>query len=145
MSQCGKLYVGETGKKLRTRESEHKRAIASGNSDHSGISRHVLETGHSIVWHEVKILDYETNGGRRKVKEGFYISRVDRQKSMNILLGWEVYICKYKANCECRRRFTICICFRSAFDIFDITQCFILSERMYEIARLLLHITLPIF
>ena len=50
----------------------------------------MLETGHSIKWDEVKILDYETNWGKRKVKEGFYISRVDRHNSINILPGWEV-------------------------------------------------------
>ena len=42
------------------------------------------------MWDEVQVLDYETNWGKRKVKEGFYISRVDRQNSMNILPGWEV-------------------------------------------------------
>ena len=42
------------------------------------------------MWDEVKVLDYETNWGKRNVKEGFYISRVDRQNSMNILPGWEV-------------------------------------------------------
>ena len=85
-----KIYVGETGRKLRTRESEHKIAIANWNSDHSGISRHVLETGHTILWDEVKILDYELNWGIRKIKEGFYISRLDSDKSMNILPGWEI-------------------------------------------------------
>ena len=56
--QCGKLCVGETGRKLKTREAEHRRAIAQGNGDHSGISRHVVETGHDIMWDDIKILDY---------------------------------------------------------------------------------------
>ena len=71
-------------------EAEHRQAIAQRNRDHSGISRHVVETGHDIMWDDVKILDYERNWSKRKVKEGFYISRVNRQRSINILPGWEV-------------------------------------------------------
>ena len=32
---------------------DHRRAIAKGNQDHSGISKHVLETGHEILWDEI--------------------------------------------------------------------------------------------
>ena len=50
---------GETGRTLRTREMDHRRAIAKGNQDHSGISKHVLETGHEILWDEVRIACHE--------------------------------------------------------------------------------------
>ena len=44
---CDKVYIGETGRSIKTRESEHKRAIRNGDDNHSGISKHVLETGHT--------------------------------------------------------------------------------------------------
>ena len=88
--QCGMVYVGETGRTLRTREMDHRRAIAKGNQDHSGISKHVLETGHEILWDEVRIACHERNWRKRKVKEGYYISKVPRGKCMNVLPGWQV-------------------------------------------------------
>ena len=67
--QCGMVYVGETGRTLITREMDHRRAIAKGNQDHSGISKHVLETGHEILWDEVRIACHERNWRKRKIKE----------------------------------------------------------------------------
>ena len=44
------MYVGETGRSIKAREMEHKRAIKNLDENHSGISKHVLETGHEIAW-----------------------------------------------------------------------------------------------
>lgn len=88
--QCGMVYVGETGRTLRTREMDHKRAIRNGNGDHSGISKHVLDTGHQIMWDEVRIVCHERNWHKRKMKEGYFISKLPGDKCMNILPGWQV-------------------------------------------------------
>ena len=45
------------------------------DGDHSGISKHVLETGHSILWEGVKILAYETDWRKRKIKKGIFIDK----------------------------------------------------------------------
>ena len=73
--ECKKVYIGETCRSIRTREKEHKRAIRNMDGDHSGISKHVLETGHSILWEGVKILAYETDWRKRKIKEGIFIDK----------------------------------------------------------------------
>lgn len=88
--ECGMVYVGETGRTLKTREADHKRAIRTGNAEHSGISKHVLETGHSIDWDGVKILDRESNWTKRKIKEGYYISKVQAAQCMNVRPGWQM-------------------------------------------------------
>ena len=67
--QCGMVYVGETGRTLRTREMDHRRAIAKGNQDHSGISKHVLETGHEILWDEVRIACHERIGANERSRK----------------------------------------------------------------------------
>ena len=84
---CRKVYIGETGRSIKTRESEHKRAIRNGEDNHSGISKHVLETGHSIKWEEVKILAYETNWRKRKIKEGIFIAKTNESTLMNTRPG----------------------------------------------------------
>ena len=45
------------------------------DENHSGISKHVLETGHSIAWEGVRILAFETDWRKRKIKEGIYIEK----------------------------------------------------------------------
>ena len=45
------------------------------DENHSGISKHVLETGHSIAWGDVKILSYESDWRKRKIKEGIFIDK----------------------------------------------------------------------
>ena len=54
---------------------EHKRAIRNMDENHSGISKHVLETGHCIAWDEVKILAFEGDWRKRKIKEGIFIEK----------------------------------------------------------------------
>ena len=69
------MCIGETCRSIRTRtrEKEHKRAIRNIDGDHSGISKHVLETGHSILWDGVKILAYKTDWRKQKIKKGIFI------------------------------------------------------------------------
>ena len=43
----GNMYICRS---IKSREKEHKRAIRNIDENHSGISKHVLETGHSIAW-----------------------------------------------------------------------------------------------
>ena len=73
--QCKKVYIGETCRSIKARETEHKRAIRNMDDNHSGISKHVLETGHRIAWEEVKVLAFESDWRKRKIKEGIFIER----------------------------------------------------------------------
>ena len=84
---CKKVYIGETGRSIKTRENEHKRAIRNGDDNHSGISKHVLETGHSIRWSEVKILAHEANWRKRKIKEGIFIAKTNETSLLNTKPG----------------------------------------------------------
>ena len=45
------------------------------DDNHSGVSKHVLETGHSIEWDSVEILAFERDWRKRKIKEGLFIER----------------------------------------------------------------------
>lgn len=85
--ECGKVYVGETCRTIRTREKEHKRAIRNLDENHSGISKHVIESGHSIAWAEVKILAFETDWKRRKIKEGIFIAKTRSDMLLNTKPG----------------------------------------------------------
>ena len=84
--ECDQVYIGETGRSIKTREKEHKRAIRNMDENHSGISKHVIETGHSIAWEGVKILAFERGWKKRKIKESIFIDKA-RGRALNTKPG----------------------------------------------------------
>ena len=68
--ECGEEYIGETGRTLTQRMSEHKRAVKNGDSNNA-LAVHVKQSGHNIQWEEANIatdkgstLDKEKDQGR---------------------------------------------------------------------------------
>ena len=46
-----------------------------------------VETGHSIRWSEVKILGYEANWRKRKIKEDIFIEKTNNTSLLNTKPG----------------------------------------------------------
>ena len=53
----GKVYIGETIRRLETRIKEHKDACRKGETNKSAIAEHVWGLQHPIKWNEVAIID----------------------------------------------------------------------------------------
>ena len=48
------MYVGETGRSVRTRKREHVDAVKTFNTKKSALSQHVMEFDHRIDWDNVE-------------------------------------------------------------------------------------------
>jgi predicted GIY-YIG superfamily endonuclease len=72
--ECGRSYVGETGRPLSVRIGEHKLNLKNGLLDKSKLARHAFEEDHQISWNEAKILEIEVNGRQRKYKESAHVA-----------------------------------------------------------------------
>ena len=72
-AECDSSYIGETGRSLKDRLKEHKRAFRLNNPGLSAVADHAIDTGHKIEWDDVHIIDYETYFWPRKVKEAIWI------------------------------------------------------------------------
>ena len=48
--ECGKVYIGETGKPIQERIKEHDRDIRLARNQTSAVSEHASETGHYSIW-----------------------------------------------------------------------------------------------
>uniref|UniRef100_A0A6M2CSQ5 Putative tick transposon n=1 Tax=Rhipicephalus microplus TaxID=6941 RepID=A0A6M2CSQ5_RHIMP len=70
---CGKMYIGQTGRCINTRLTEHKRALA--NNAYSHLRRHCLECGCSPLFSETKILASHRDKMTREVIEAFHIAK----------------------------------------------------------------------
>ena len=53
---CGKVYIGEIRRRLRTRLMEHKDACTRCQTDKSAIAEHAWAKDHPINWSGTKIL-----------------------------------------------------------------------------------------
>ena len=55
--ECGKVYIGETGRPMQDRIKEHDRDIRLARTETSAVSEHAHNTGHKPLWNEVKFID----------------------------------------------------------------------------------------
>ncbi|XP_039311308.1 uncharacterized protein LOC120359073 [Solenopsis invicta] len=70
---CDASYVGQTGRKLKTRITEHRNHIKWNTNSHSVITEHRLNFNHDFDWENIIILDNERFLGRRLTSEMLHI------------------------------------------------------------------------
>ena len=86
------LYIGETGRKLEKRLSEHKFRAAGSKS---AVNEHVTRSNniHQIDWDNVKVLEKEPKDFPRKVLEGIHIRKkgpnLNRDKGLDLDPVWD--------------------------------------------------------
>jgi predicted GIY-YIG superfamily endonuclease len=73
---CGKVYVGETGRPWQTRIKEHKANIRLGKLEGNLLAQHAWDTGHTILFQNSKILLKERHAKRRRIKEALIMKAI---------------------------------------------------------------------
>ena len=72
---CDTSYVGETGRALKTRVSEHHRAMEKMDFSASALAQHAWEHDHHIDWTSTCVLGVESHYQSRISREAIYICR----------------------------------------------------------------------
>jgi hypothetical protein len=67
--ECGRNYIGETGRPLAVRLREQRHSLQQGLLEKSKLVHHAYEEGHSIGWDEARTLELESKSRYRKYKE----------------------------------------------------------------------------
>ena len=80
--ECGRVYVGETGRTLRQRIIEHKRAVKNADSN-NGLAVHVARTKHDIRWDKAEVVCREEQWMKRKIKESLMIKAHGNNLNLN--------------------------------------------------------------
>ena len=90
--ECGKVYIGETGKSMHERIKEHDRDIQVARTQTSAVSEHANKLGHYPLWVEVKFIDRDLHWYTRRVKEAIHIrlhpNNINRDSGIEIPVGW---------------------------------------------------------
>lgn len=79
---CNGVYFGETGRSLDKRIIEHKKDIVNINTNNA-LCNHIINSNHSIDFHNVKVLHNISNARHRRIIESAYISVNDNNFNQN--------------------------------------------------------------
>jgi len=105
--ECGKVYIGETGRAIQDRIKEHDRDIRLTRTQTSAVSAYANETGHLPIWKEVKFIDRDPHWYTRRVKEAIHIrlhpSNIYRGSGIEIPEAWIPTIKKHQRRSTTKR------------------------------------------
>ena len=74
-TDCPKVYIGQTGRCLKLRLKEHRRALRNGDVAASAIAEHTLSTGHGMDLTKSTVLDCHPHTTTRCLLESWHIQR----------------------------------------------------------------------
>jgi predicted GIY-YIG superfamily endonuclease len=89
--ECGRSYIGETGRPLAVRLGEHRHNLQQGHLEKSNLFQHAYEEGNRVGWDDARILEIESNSRYRKYKESAYMACLTNpisQQSLDISPMW---------------------------------------------------------
>jgi predicted GIY-YIG superfamily endonuclease len=89
--ECGRSYIGETGRPLAARIREHRHNLKEGLLDKSKLAQHAYEEGHRVGWDKARVLEIESNSRYRKYKESAHTACLTNpisQPSLDISPLW---------------------------------------------------------
>ena len=96
---CGKIYKGETGRLLKVRLDEHRKAVVRGEIEKSGMADHIwkVKGNHRPLWDEVEIIDRAEHWRIRHFKESAHMlgyNDLPNRPSIELNTIWEPIIKK---------------------------------------------------
>ncbi|XP_039303910.1 uncharacterized protein LOC120357487 [Solenopsis invicta] len=93
---CGKVYIGETGRKISTRIKEHQRCAKYSHFSQSVLAEHWMETGHAVQYDKSTMLVPSQGYFARKYREGLEILKhpdnLNRDKSLQVKPIWHTVL-----------------------------------------------------
>ena len=90
---CGKVYIGETVRRLGTRLAEHKDACRKCNTEKSAIAEHAWSEHHPICWGQTRVIDRAGRQDQLRLKEALHIQLEQVDGHFNRDIGTELPDC----------------------------------------------------
>ena len=90
---CGKVYIGETTRRLDQRMKEHKHACEHGEEKKSAVAEHMCREQHPIQWQETKVIGRASKYWELRVKEALHIHLTPEDQRFNRDVGLELPGC----------------------------------------------------
>ena len=105
--ECGKVYIGETGRATQDRIKEHDRDIRLARTQTSAVRNTLTKRGIFLFWKEVKFIDRDPHWYTRRVKEAIHTrlhpNNINRDSGIEILEAWIPTIRKHNSRSTTKR------------------------------------------
>ena len=100
--ECGKAYIGETGRSIRTRVKEHCADIRLNRTHKSALAEHSHNTKHPIKIEDMQVLAQVDNWSKRRIREAIEIVKnpkcLNRDDGLYISRSWFPNLTKLNKN-----------------------------------------------
>ena len=80
--ECNHVYIGETGRTLRKRLTEHRAAVKKCDQK-NGIAVHAWKSGHQVEWESAKVKEVAPNLAHRRIVEALHIHRTPNTTNLD--------------------------------------------------------------
>ena len=97
---CQASYIGETGRNLSMRLTEHKRATRNDDAVNNHIAEHHLQTKQQIDWDSATCITYSTDNYQRLTLESWFanLEQTPLNRSQQLLAPYKRLIDEIKQN-----------------------------------------------
>ena len=92
LCNCGKMYIGETARRLETRMKKHQDACCRGLLEKSAVAEHAWEHHHPIKWEDTTVIDRARRPKELQLREALDI-QMSTEELLNQDIGLEVLGC----------------------------------------------------
>ncbi|PNF41399.1 hypothetical protein B7P43_G14428 [Cryptotermes secundus] len=100
--ECGKVYIGQTGRSVDTRLKEHQRHIRLEHPDKSAVAEHSIDLDHRIEFHKTAIITSKSRYLDRIILEAVEIelhpNNMNKETGFSLNKSWKPLISCLKRN-----------------------------------------------